>query len=78
MDRATLPSVSSQGNSTGQPDVQQGVFTHMQPWPFLSKLLDDEHNCHKELPGKLEPFQAKGKSLAFLQPPATAAQEILL
>lgn len=35
------------------------LHTHMQPRPLLSKLLDDEHNCHEEVPGKLEPFQQK-------------------
>lgn len=54
------------------------LHTHVQPRPLLSELLDDEHNCHEEVPGKLEPFQAKGERLTFLQPPATAAQEILL
>lgn len=53
------------------------LHTHMQPRPLLSELLDDEHNCHEEVPGKLEPFQAKGECRACLQPPPTAAQEML-
>lgn len=60
--------MSGQRNSVGQLDVQQGDFTQVQPQPLLSKLLDDEHYCHKEVPGKLEPSQAKGECLAFLQP----------
>lgn len=54
------------------------LHTHVQPWPLFCELLDDEHNCHQEVPGKPEPFQAKGECLAFLQPPGTVAQEILL
>lgn len=54
------------------------LHAHVQPRPLLSELLDDEHNCHEEVPGKLEPFQAKEERLTFFQPPATAAQKILL
>lgn len=46
-----------------------GLHAHMQPWPLLSELLDDEHNGHEEVPGKLETFQAKGECLAYSQPP---------
>lgn len=42
------------------------LHTHVQPWPLLSELLGDEHNCYEEIPGKLEPFQAKRRMSHFL------------